>query len=334
MITHESSLENFTEQFDYVLENYTSHGFKLKQFDNIVLGGLGGSGIGAVLAKNWFFDKCSVPIETVADYHLPKFIGAKTLVVLNSYSGNTEETLSMFEEAKTAGTTILIITGGGKLKELANANNLKTYDLPGGYQPRMTVGLGLSIIFSILQDLQGEDYTAALTGIKQHFENEMPRLQESAARMFDFFKNSPRKKFVIVADRQYAPVAVRFTQQINENSKLEAFVNVLPEANHNVIESYIDKLDTNFIMLYSTENHRVEARFDFLISHLELSNNKVLPLQIPEFTLQSTFDVIYRLDWLSVHLANDLGSDLMNVPIIMNLKGFLSDLEIVEAEGE
>jgi hypothetical protein len=85
-------------------------------------------------------------------------------------------------------------------------------------------------------------------------------------------------------------------------------------------------------MLYSTQNPRVEARFDFLISHLELENNKVLPLQIPEYTVQSVFDVIYRLDWVSVLLANELGSDLMNVPIIMNLKGFLSDLEMVDEE--
>jgi hypothetical protein len=87
-------------------------------------------------------------------------------------------------------------------------------------------------------------------------------------------------------------------------------------------------------MLYSNENDRVSARFDFLISHLELENNKVLPLQIPEFTLTSIFDVIYRLDWVSVYLANELGSDLMNVPVIMNLKGFLSDLEFVEGEEE
>jgi hypothetical protein len=86
-------------------------------------------------------------------------------------------------------------------------------------------------------------------------------------------------------------------------------------------------MDTNFIMLYSTNNERVTARFDFLISHLELSNNKVLPMQIPEYTLTSIFDVIYRLDWVSVHLANELGSDLMNVPIIMNLKGYLNDVD-------
>lgn len=327
MITHESSLENFTEQFEYVLDNYTSHGLGIDDFNNIVLGGLGGSGIGAVLAKNWFFDKCPIPIETVADYHLPKFINKKTLIVLNSYSGNTEETLQMFAEAKTEGCHILILTGGGKLKELASANNIKTYDLASGYQPRMTVGFGLSILSMIIGELIGTDYSPIIQGVKDHFQKNLAKQQESGTRIFDFFKNTPRKKFVIVCDREFAPVAIRFTQQLQENSKLEGFVNVLPEANHNAIESYTDTMDTNFIMLYSTNNERVTARFDFLISHLELSNNKVLPLQIPEYSLTSIFDVIYRLDWVSVHLANELGSDLMNVPIIMNLKGYLNDVD-------
>jgi glucose/mannose-6-phosphate isomerase len=302
----------------------------VNQFDNIIMGGLGGSGIGAVLAKNWFFDKCPVPIETVADYHLPKFASSKTLVILNSYSGNTEETLQLFEEANQLECSIIVLTGGGKLKELAIQNNLKIYDLKSGYQPRMTVGQGLGFISMIFGELLGNDYKPIIQGIRDYFEENRDRQKQSGVQIFNFFKNTIRKKFVIVADREYAPVAVRFSQQLQENSKLEGFVNVLPEANHNAIESYTDKLDTNFIMLYSNKNPRVAARFDFLISHLELDNNTVLPMQIPEYTLQSIFDVIYRLDWVSVMLANELGSDLMNVPIIMNLKGFLSNLEIVK----
>ena len=134
------------------------------------------------------------------------------------------------------------------------------------------------------------------------------------------------------ADEAVINFGIYANSSIYKKNKLEGFVSVLPEANHNMIESYTQKLDTNYVMLYSTLNPRVEARFDFLISHLELENNKVFPLHVPEFTLQSMFDIIYRLDWVSVHLANELGADLMNVPIIMNLKGFLSDLELVDGE--
>lgn len=333
MITHESSLENFTEQLDYILENYTPHGLQVNSFNNIVLGGLGGSGIGAVLAKNWFFDKFPIPVETVADYHLPSYVNEKTLVILNSYSGNTEESLSLYKEATDAGCKILTFASGGKLKELSDADNVKCLPLALGYQPRMTIGMGFPYMLLTLGELIGSDIKEELIQVKGHILENLPRLKESGEQIFNYFKNKPRNKFVIVSDRQFAPVAVRFTQQLQENSKLEGFVSVLPEANHNMIESYTDKLDTNYIMLYSNENERVSARFDFLISHLELDNNKVLPLQIPEYSLTSIFSVIYRLDWVSVHLANELGSDLMNVPIIMNLKGFLSDLEVVE-EGE
>lgn len=332
MITHESSLEQFTEQFDFVLENYTNHGLKANDFNNIVLGGLGGSGIGALIAKNWFYDKFPISIETVADYELPAFIGEKTLVVLNSYSGNTEETLSMFDQAVEAGCQILILTGGGKLKEKAEEKNIKVYPLKGGYQPRMTIGYGLSYLLLILGEVIGQDLRDEIKEVRSKFEQNNALQLESAGRIFDYYKGSIKNKFVIVSDRQFAPIAVRFQQQVNENAKLEAFVNVLPEANHNVIESYTDRLDTNFLMLYSTANHRVESRFDFLVSHLELENNKVLPLQIPEFNLYAMFDVIYRLDWVSVHLANELGAPLMEVPIITNLKEFLSNIEVVYEE--
>jgi glucose/mannose-6-phosphate isomerase len=332
MITHESSLEQFTEQFDYVLENYTNHGLEANDFDNIVLGGLGGSGIGALIAKNWFYDKCPISIETVADYELPAFASRKTLVVLNSYSGNTEETLSMFDQAVAEGCHILVMTGGGKLKEKAEARNIKVYPLKGGYQPRMTIGYGLSYLLLILGEVIGQDLREEIKEIRAKFKKNHNLQLESAKRIFDYFKGTIKSKFVIVSDRQFAPIAVRFQQQVNENAKLEAFVNVLPEANHNVIESYVDRLDTNFLMLYSTANHRVESRFDFLVSHLELENNKVLPLQIPEFNLYAMFDVIYRLDWVSVHLANELGAPLMEVPIITNLKEFLSNIEVVDEE--
>ena len=332
MITHQSSLESFEEQFDFVLNNYSGHGYKLEQFDHIILGGLGGSGISASIAKAWFYDKCNIPIEQVNDYFLPSYASSKSLVVLNSYSGNTEETISMFEQAKAAGSTIITISSGGKLQELSADNSITSYSLPTGFQPRMTIGFGLSYLLLVIGDVLNLNYREKLEELKREFPIQRQKQIDSADQIFGFFKSSLKRKFVILADRQYAAVAIRFSQQLNENAKLEAFVNIIPEANHNVLESYVDRLDTNFIMLYSEENQRVAARFDFLASHLEMENNKVLPLVIPEFSIYSLFDVIYRLDWVSVFAAEELGAPLMEVPNISNLKEFLSDLEIIEEE--
>jgi glucose/mannose-6-phosphate isomerase len=156
----------------------------------------------------------------------------------------------------------------------------------------------------------------------------------SATSIFDFFKTSLKKKFVLIADRYLAPIAVRFSQQLNENAKLEAFVHVLPETNHNVLESYTDRLDTNFLFLYTERNPRVAARFDFLIGHLEMDNNKVLPLLVPQYDIFTIYDIIYRLDWVSVHMANELDAPLMEVPMISGLKEYLKDLEIIEQPEE
>lgn len=332
MITHESSLERITEQFEYVLEKYVPHGYRAENFSNVVLGGLGGSGIGAKIAKTWMFDKAKLPIEVVDHYDLPSFADEKSLVVLNSYSGNTEETIALFHQAKAKNCAIICLSSGGSLAELSRESGIILYTLPEGYQPRMTIGFGLGTLLLIIGEFFGLDVRPEIERVIERFPERREAQIASAKQIFNFFKSSLKNKFVIIADRNYKEVATRFTQQLNENSKLEGFVNVIPECNHNVLESYTDKLDSNFIMIYSEENERVSARFDFVISHLEMENNKVLPLLIPEHSLYSIFDVIYRLDWVTVMIANELGANLMEVPNISNLKDFLNNFELLEGD--
>lgn len=332
MITHESSLDQFTEQIHFVLNNYKSHGLNADKFSNVVMGGLGGSGIGATIAKTWFSGSFPIPIETINDYHLPGYAGKNTLVILNSYSGNTEETLNMYAETVNKGCTVLIIASGGKLLDLAKENGHHYNVLETGFQPRMTIGYGLSYLLLTLGELIGEDMRPTLEEVASHFEENREGQKASAERIFNFFKSSLDKKFVILADQYFGPVGLRFCQQVNENAKLEAFLHPVPECNHNVLESYVGRLQTNFVMLYTDLNQRVAARFDFMISHLEVDNNKVLPLFVPDYSILSIFDMIYRLDWVSVLMANELHAPLMEVPVITNLKEYLSNLEIIDEE--
>jgi len=107
------------------LENYKPHNFSSENYSNVILGGLGGSGIGAQIVKNWFFDKGNIPVEAVNDYHLPGYANEKTFVVLNSYSGNTEETLNLYADALSRGCTIVMMSSGGRLTALGNENATK-----------------------------------------------------------------------------------------------------------------------------------------------------------------------------------------------------------------
>ncbi|MBI1306406.1 MAG: hypothetical protein GC181_07320 [Bacteroidetes bacterium] len=332
MITHESSLHDYSSQLRYALENYKSHGIKADEISNLVLGGLGGSGIASAVIKGYFFDKLSLPVETINDYHLPAFVNEKTLVVLNSYSGNTEETLTLYDEAKSKSAKMICMSSGGELMRRCEADGIMCLPIETGFQPRMTIGFGLTYHALILGELNGNDLTEELTNIANELDEKQDHQIRSAETIFNFFVSSPKNKFVILADRQMHATAIRFSQQMNENAKLEAFVHPIPESNHNVLESYTDRLPTNFILLHTELNERNSARFDFLTGHLEMDNNKVLPLVIPEYNLYILFDVIYRLDWVSVMMANELGAPLMEVPMISDLKEFLENMEVFEEE--
>ena len=141
VITHEQSLENFHEQLTYVLANYHNHGKSVNNYQNIVIGGLGGSGIGGRIARLAFMQQMPVPVEVFSEYGLPAYANEKTLVILCSYSGNTEETLSMFDQAKSRGCEMICVAASGQLKALAETHVLPYYSVALGYQPPYDIGL-------------------------------------------------------------------------------------------------------------------------------------------------------------------------------------------------
>ena len=140
IITHESALKNFYHQVGFAVGHYSEHGFKADQFSNVIIGGLGGSGIGGRIAKNYYTSLSVLPVEVYSDYHLPEYASEKSLLILSSYSGLTEETLAMFDEGLRKKCKMICISSGGELKEKASLHQIKCYEVEGGYQPRMALG--------------------------------------------------------------------------------------------------------------------------------------------------------------------------------------------------
>ncbi|MFZ9755024.1 MAG: SIS domain-containing protein [Bacteroidia bacterium] len=324
-ITHEQSLEQFYQQFDYVLTHYKNHGKSIQSYDNVVIGGLGGSGIGGRIVRLNFWKSSPVPVEVYSDYSMPGYAGKKTLAILCSYSGMTEETLSMFQDAQSRGCDIMIMAAGGKIEELAHAHGYPFFRIDIGYQPRMTLGFAVANLTLMMGELLGDDQRSAIEALRAQF-SQPEAMVAQAKHMHTYFADTIRHKFVVVCDAAYEAVAIRFCQQIQENGKGEGFVSVLPEANHNMIESYYEKHDTNFIFLNSHENPRVSARFGFLKGVLTDLGNKVYEYPVNDASLASQFEVIHATDWLSIWASNDKGADNMQVGIIMKLKGYLSNL--------
>lgn len=321
-ITHEIALENFNHQVNYALNGYKQHGLKASDFTNVIIAGLGGSGIGGRIAKTYFSDKSNLPIEVYSDYALPAYASANSLIILSSYSGLTEETLAMYAKAKSVGASILCITSGGTLLEWANADNVMTYMVEVGYQPRMALGFSLTYNLLILGELFGIDLSNELKNLESVYANSSAE-RSRAKEMLEFFNNGLDNKFVIVTDTVTEAIGVRFCQQIQENAKLEAFVNVLPEANHNVFETYYGKLPSNFIFMNSLTNDRNIGRFGYLKQLLEKYDNKVYELNVPGGSIHEIYKTIHMNDWFSIYLSNARGADNMSVPNISGLKSFL-----------
>ena len=323
MITHQESLKTFYKQLEYVLANYDRHNLNLADYNNVVIAGLGGSGIGGQLTKSYFINKMNVPVETVSDYTLPAYANHKTLLILCSYSGNTEETLSVFEQGKEKGCKMLIVSAGGKLTELAETNGIKYYKVMDGFQPRMALGYSFGFLLKIFAELVHHDIDGEFAEVIENLQNQEEH-QQDAEGILKRFSSTLENKYVIVADAAFAAVGIRACQQLQENSKKEAFCNILPEANHNVIESYYGKLDTNFILLNSNNNERVGDRFEFVNGLLEKDNNKVIHIMVEEPTLKMIFAVIHKLDWLSIRIAEETNQNPMEIENIISLKDFLS----------
>lgn len=319
---HEA-LKKFSYQINYAVNNYKPHGLKATDFSNIIIAGLGGSGIGGQIVKAYFLNDMPVPVNCVADYNLPAYANEKTLVIAASYSGNTEETISVFNDAKARGCKILALTTGGKLDELASLNQVHTLKIEGGFQPRMALGFSLTYLVMLIGELIGKEYKEELNNIATTLAETEPYHEEADA-MFQEIRSRIKSKFVVLADGPLEPIAIRFAQQIQENSKHECFVHTLPEMNHNVIESYYDTLDSVFFVMNSSQNERVNLRFDFLVGLLEVENHKVLTMQLEQYNLISIYELIHRLDWVSLMVADERRVDSLNVPNIMSLKEYLA----------
>ncbi len=320
------SLKNFSKQIQFALDHYSPHKISYKSqespINNVVIGGLGGSGIAGRIVKNYFADKLDIPIEVVSDYIFPRFVNSSSLVILSSYSGNSEETIALYAQAKARKCKTILITAGGELQKLAQEDGIMVYLAESNHEARMCLGYSLTYLFQIVFEILGQYKIMDLKKIVESissFEDFISGAQESAK----VFENSLKNKFIVVADVPFEGLATRFVQQIQENAKSEAFISILPEANHNVLATYKGEMNSNFIFLNSRSSHRTNLRFSFL-KDLLIKGNPILEINIKDDSLATLFSTLYSLDWLAVEIATQNGADMKNSENVSELKQFLA----------
>jgi len=215
--------------------------FNFLKIDNVVVAGMGGSAISGDIMLSLFRDKLDVPLIVNREYDLPKWVNKDTLVICISYSGNTDETLSSFKIASQKKCKILCISTGGKLQDLAEKRGIPFIKIPGGIQPRAATAYLLfpSIIFlkkigllktAIETDI--EETIAVTTDFVTLNKKEVPEENNLAKQLAKkIFNTIPQ----IYGWGVYTPIAIRWRHQLNENSKIIAHSDIVPECNHNDI---------------------------------------------------------------------------------------------------
>ena len=208
-------------------------------------------------------------LYVVRGYNLPSFVNEETLVIISSYSGNTEETISCFEQALKKKSKIVAITSGGKIGEIATTNKLPVVNLQSGFQPRYSLGQSFFSLLKLMQELglANEDNNVKMIinlwkNRAQEYSSENNRAVQIAKELIGFIP-------VIYSSEFLTSTGYRLKCQMNENAKLHAFHNSIPEMNHNEIigwESFKEKQFNAkvFYMMDKDFHPQVLKRFEIL----------------------------------------------------------------------
>lgn len=296
------------------------------EIKNVVITGLGGSGIGGKIVSNIVADSASCPILINNDYTLPEFVNKHTLVIACSYSGNTEETLSAVETAIEKGAEIACLTSGGKLKEIAENNNFNLVVVPGGNPPRTTLGTTSPRIFAILKyyGIIDNRYDSSLGKIGGFLKKHEFEIQTKAQLMAEgLYTYTP----VIYSDAGYEGVAIRLRQQLNENSKILCWHHVFPEMNHNELVGWVSGNEKIAVILLRTEDdpERTQTRMDLSLNIFEKYTKNITEIYAKgDDKVIRTYYLIHFIDWLSLYLSEQYGVDSIEIDVIDYLKGELA----------
>lgn len=292
---------------------------------NIVISGLGGSGIGGTIVSELLADNCAVPITVIKDYFLPAFAGKHTLLICSSYSGNTEETLNVVEQGIARGAQIAVISSGGKLLSLAKQNQFDFIEIPGGRPPRSCIGYSLIQLIQLLIS-KGFASPALMQNVANAIhllDRENTAIKKEAAEIAEKLKGKIPVLYALGSEG----VVVRFRQQINENSKMLCWHHVLPEMNHNELVGWTEKNDDLAVVTFHTsfDYERTRMRYEICKPIFAKFSSGVYDISAKgESKLEQFLYLINIGDWISCYLADLKGIDPVEVRVIDHLKGELA----------
>ncbi|MFA5785791.1 MAG: bifunctional phosphoglucose/phosphomannose isomerase [Actinomycetota bacterium] len=304
--------------------------------DNLVVCGMGGSGISGDILAAVASPRLSVPVMVVKGYRLPEFVGRHSLVLAMSYSGNTEETLESVGEALARGARAICVTTGGAMGALAEEQGLATVKVPTGMQPRASVWYLAVPLLVVLERMgimpsmraQLEEAHRVLAAGTESMGRRAPEAANPAKALAR--KLLGRIPLIYGSDGLPGVAALRWKCQWNENAKAPAFFNVFPELNHNEIVGLARPAQADerlaLVALRDPGEHarvtrRIAVTLDLVASQVGLVEQVRAE---GESALARFASLVQMGDFASVYLALLRGQDPTPVQAITTLKNALA----------
>jgi len=293
----EESLHNLKEQFSW--EPGIENRDVLKASGQVILCGMGGSRLASGFLK---MIRPDLNLRTWNDYGLPAEALAKeglprdTFVIVDSYSGTTEEAIDNFRSARAEGFLAAVIASGGELVDLAKKGGMPYVILPPNVHPRIAAGYALKALLALLGDISNKDAVGKLVEFfyADQFESAGKAIAES-------IKGVP----VIYSSRANCHLAEHWKISFNETSKSPAFYNVLPELAHNELAGILEGAPMDFILLRDPSDHeRIQVKMEALESILKLKGYSPQKVSLPSSSVFLKIFTSFALaNWTSLHLA-------------------------------
>lgn len=325
-------INDFPEQFRKAQEigNNIVIRNKVDDIEAIVFAGMGGSGIAGQVVATTLAQELKIPIVTVKNYELPNWVNEKTLVILMSYSGNTEETLTCFQDAKERNACIAGITSGGRLQILLEQDGCDVIRIPGGMQPRAALGyLSIPLYWYLFKvGFLCNAFIRTLDQVEIALEkarNLYHSISDSNLAYQIAQKIQNKQPIIYGSSDTTEVVATRWRAQLAENCKIISSSHVLPEMNHNELEAFVPSLcSKNVVVVWLADDavhDRIKKRYKVCSDLIDpyIANQISIELPGASFT-ERLFNTIYLGDWVSYWLAALNDTDPLIIPNICALK--------------
>ncbi|MCG3221413.1 MAG: bifunctional phosphoglucose/phosphomannose isomerase [Candidatus Heimdallarchaeota archaeon] len=308
--------------------------FKFKEPTNVIICGMGGSAIAGDYVARLFEKELRIPLIVSRDYYLPSFVDENSLVICISYSGNTEETLSRYLDALQKGSMIIAISSSGALEEFSKATRVPHLKIKEGIPPRSSLPLIYITLITLLEKL---NIVPSIAEDIIETEKLLRKLALEYAPVISTDDNVPKKIAyglfntlpIFLGNTIYSPVAYRAKCEFNENSKIIALSEEIPEHNHNgiVVFDNPDRAlnDVAFVFFREKEESKpLKIRIEEVKKLATERTEKVLEIYSQgKSILAKQLSSTYLIDFVSIYLAILYEVDPTITPSIDKLKEVL-----------